>query len=39
MGLLLLVIPGMIIDLAFILGIWYLNEYEKEHTPNDGYNI
>lgn len=39
MGLLLLVIPGIIIDLVFILGIRYLNKYEREHTPNDGYNI
>ena len=39
MELLLLVIPGIIIDLAFILGIRYLNKYEGEHIPNDGYNI
>jgi hypothetical protein len=39
MGALILVIPGIIIDLAFILGIRYLDKYEREHTPNDGYNI
>lgn len=39
MGLLLLLIPGIIIDLVFILWMWYLNKYEREHTPNDGYNI
>ena len=39
MELLLLVIPGIIIDLAFILGITYIDKYEREHTPNDGYNI
>ena len=39
MELLLLVIPGIIIDLAFILGIRYLDKYERKHIPNDGYNI
>ena len=39
MELLLLVIPGIIIDLWFILWIRWLSKWEEEQTPHDGYNI
>ena len=39
MGGLVLVIPGIIISVILVLWIRYLDKFEKEHTPNDGYNI
>lgn len=39
MAILLLVIPAITIVLAFVLGILYLDKYERKHTPKDGYNI
>jgi hypothetical protein len=36
---LVLVIPCLIIFVILVLWIMYLAKFEKEHTPNDGYNI
>jgi hypothetical protein len=39
MGCLILVIPGLIISVILVLWMMYLARFEKEHTPNDWYNI
>jgi hypothetical protein len=36
---LVLVISGLVISVILVLWMMYLASFEKEHTPNDGYNI
>ena len=39
MGGLILVVPSLIISVILVLWMMYLDRFEKEHTPNNGYNI